>query len=146
MRQVRTIAEIREGEKVGMLFTPRLYMFKGEQGASLEADTTDMMQVYSLYADIMFLAYLNLWTLEGNHKEDAPFHRADFHEFSAANPKAFGKVLNFALEALTGKQMKDFIAEQKTTQETGRKSAKTKGDDKKKDSFRWITRLLKRSL
>jgi hypothetical protein len=145
MRQVRTIAEIREGEKVGMLFTPRLYMFKGEQGVTLEADTTDMMQVYSLYADIMFLAALNLWTLEGNLKDDAPFRRSDFHEYSAVNPKEFGKAMNFAIEALTGRQMKDFIAEQKNAQETGRKSAKTKGDDKKKDSFRWITRLLKRS-
>ena len=134
MRQVRTQIELRQGERVELLFTPRLYMFKGEQGATLDNDTQDLMQVYALYADLMFCAALNLWTLEGKDKEDAPFRRADFHEFSSANPKAFGKALNFALEALTGKSMDMFIAESKKALETGRKSAKEQGKCKKKDS------------
>ena len=126
-----------------MLFTPRLYIFKGEQGATLDADTTDLMQVYSLYADIMFLAALNLWTLEGKPQDEAPFSRADFHEFSAADPKAFGKVLNFALAALTGKDMGEFIASRKKARETGEETAKTGDDDKKKDSSRLLTRILR---
>jgi hypothetical protein len=109
-------------------------MFKGEQGATLDNDTQDLMQVYALYADLMFCAALNLWTLEGKDKEDAPFRRADFHEFSSANPKAFGKALNFALEALTGKSMGAYITESKKALETGKKSAKTQGQSKKKDS------------
>lgn len=133
MRQIRTEVEIRQGERVGMLFSPRLYMFKGEQGVTFDADTSDLMQVYSLYADIMFCAALNLWTLEGKDKEAAPFTRADFHEFSAMNPQSFGKVLNFALEAMTGKSMKDFIKESEKASETGNKSAKTEGESKKKD-------------
>ena len=134
MRQVRTHVELRQGERVELLFTPRLYMFKGEQGATLDNDTQDLMQVYALYADLMFCAALNLWTLEGKDKAEAPFRRADFHEFSSANPKAFGKALNFALEALTGKSMGAYIAESKKALETGRKSAKEQGKGKKKDS------------
>lgn len=134
MRQVRTQIELRQGERVELLFTPRLYMFKGEQGATLDNDTQDLMQVYALYADLMFCAALNLWTLEGKDKAEAPFRRADFHEFSAANPKAFGKALDFALEALTGKGMGAYIAESKKALETGKKSAKTQGQSKKKGS------------
>lgn len=146
MRQVRTHVELRQGERVELLFTPRLYMFKGEQGATLDNDTQDLMQVYALYADLMFCAALNLWTLEGKDKEDAPFRRADFHEFSAANPKAFGKALNFALEALTGKSMDMFIAESKKALETGSKSAKGQGESKKKDSALPIMQRLRRFL
>ena len=134
MRQVRTSIEVR-GVEVGMLFTPRLYSFVGIQGVTMKADTSDLMQVYSLYADIMFCAALNLWTLEGNDLDKAPFTRADFHEFSAVNPQEFGKVLNFALEALSGKSLKDFIAEGKKASETGGKSLK------KKSSSRLITML-----
>ena len=109
MRKVRTDrTEIKKGVEVAMLFTPRLYAFNGVQGVTMKADTTDLMQVYALYADIMFCAALNLWTLEGNDIDKAPFTRVDFHEFSAANPQEFGRVLNFALEALSGKSMKDF--------------------------------------
>ena len=146
MRAVRTQIELRQGERVGLLFTPRLYMFKGEQGATLDNDTQDLMQVYSLYADLMFCAALNLWTLEGMDKDDAPFRRADFHEFSSADPKAFGKALNFALEALTGKSMDMFIAESKKALETGRKSAKEQEKGKKKDSALPIIERLKRFL
>ena len=143
MRAVRTQIELRQGERVGLLFTPRLYMFKGEQGATLDNDTQDLMQVYALYADLMFCAALNLWTLEG---KDTPFRRADFHEFSSANPKAFGKALNFALEALTGKSMDMFIAESKKALETGRKSAKEQEKGKKKDSAHPIMARLRHFL
>lgn len=142
MRQVKIEVEIRQGVKVGMLFTPRLYMFKGEQGVTLEADTSDLMQVYSLYADIMFCAALNLWTLGGKMKDDAPFSRADFHEFSASYPKSFSKVMNFAIEALTGRLMKDFITEAEKASQKGNKPPKTREESKKKDSPRLITRLL----
>ena len=67
MRQVRAEIEIRQGVKVGMLFTPRLYMFNGEQGVVLKADTTDMSEMLALYADLMFCADLNLWSLQGNN-------------------------------------------------------------------------------
>ena len=137
MRQVRTSAEIKRGVEVEMLFTPRLYAFNGTQGVTMKADTTDLMQVYALYADIMFCAALNLWTLVGKEMEKAPFNRADFHEFSAANPQEFAKVLNFALVALSGKSLKDFAAENEKQAKTGGKALK------KKSSCRLITKILR---
>lgn len=139
MRQVRAEIEIRQGVKVGMLFTPRLYMFNGEQGVVLKADTTDMSEMLALYADLMYCAALNLWTLQGNNKGDAPFSRADFHEFSAANPREFGKVINIALEALTGKSLDALATEHK---DKGRKGKKGEETSKKKGLFsRLIARL-----
>ena len=73
------------------------------------------------------------------------FTRADFHAFSAENPQAFGKAMNTALEALTGKSMKDFIKEAEKSAETGWKQLNTTEEVKKKKSRGWITRLLKGS-
>lgn len=145
MIPVRTEIELRQGEKVGLLFTPRLYSFKGEQGVDFKGDTTQMSEVYSLYADLFFCAALNYWTLTGNAVEDAPFSRMDFHEFSASQPKAFGKTLDFALKALTGKSLKEFIPSKEKVAESEDKAGNTGGELKKKSSSHWITRLLRRS-
>ena len=134
--------ELRQGLKVGMLFTPRLYMFKGTQGVTFKADTNDLMQVYSLYADIMYCAALNLWTLQGNNKEDAEFGRADFHEYASANPREFGKVVKMALEALTGKSIDAIIGKGGKVAENGAESAK---NSKKKSLFSRLITRLKRS-
>lgn len=138
MRQVRAEIEIRQGVKVEMLFTPRLYMFNGEQGVVLRSDTTDAVEMFGLYADLMYCAALNLWTLQGKDKEDAPFERVDFHEFAAANPRAFGKVVKIALEALTGKSLEAIVGQGAKGAETQEKAAKNK---KKAMTCRLITRL-----
>ena len=101
--------------------------------------------MFSLYADILYCAALNAWTLEGNDVEDAPFKRADFHEFSAANPQAFGKAIDFALKALSGKSLKDFIGESKKAAENGNKAANEGEQLKKKSLFRWIMARLRHS-
>lgn len=142
MRQVRTEIEIRQGVKVGMLFTPRLYMFNGEQGLTLKADTTNVIEMVGLYADLMYCAALNLWTLQGNNKEDAEFGRADFHEYASANPREFGKVVKMALEALTGKSIDAIIGKGGKVAENGAESAK---NSKKKSLFSRLITRLKRS-
>lgn len=144
MRQVRTTIEIRQGVKVEVLFTPRLYSFKGREGIDFTADKSDAGEIFALYADIIYCAALNLWTLQGKDVEEFPYHRADFHEFSMADPKAFGKVVNFALEALTGKGLKDFAAEAEKVAETGEKPQNTREEKKKKHSL-WTMLRLKRS-
>ena len=60
-----------------------------------------------------------------------------------ADPKAFGKVVNFALEALTGKGLKDFASEGEKVAETG-ENAPTEEVKKKKPSL-WTTLRLRRS-
>ena len=139
MRQVRTEIEIKQGVKVGMLFTPRLYMFKGRSGIDFVADTDEVGAIYALYADIMYCAALNLWTLEGKNEEDAPFTRADFHEFMVVNPQAFGKALSFAFAAMTGKELKEFIAEQEKSQE----SPGNAQNEVKKKTIPFLTKILR---
>lgn len=145
MIPVRTSIELRQGVRVELLFTPRLYCFKGLQGVTLSGDTTDLPQVFSLYADILFCAALNAWTLEGNEIEGAEFKRADFHEFSASNPQAFGKAIDFALKALSGKSLKDFIGENKKAAENENKAANEGEQVKKKSLFRLIMERLRHS-
>lgn len=125
-----------------VLFTPRLYSFKGKEGIDFSADKTDAGAVFALYADIIYCAALNLWTLQGNAEEDFPYHRADFHEFSMANPTGFGKAVNFALEALTGKGLKDFAAEGEKVAEKGENQPK---EVKKKKHSLWTMLRLRRS-
>lgn len=136
MRQVRTEIELRQGERVGLLFTPRLYVFKGEQGVDFTTDNT-LQGMYALYADILYCAALNLWTLEGKDKEEAGFTRVDFHAWSTENPKAFGKAMNIALEALTGKSMKDFIKENEKVAENGANAQNEGAEVKKKKVSFW---------
>jgi hypothetical protein len=142
MRAVRTTIEIRQGVEVELLFTPRLYSFKGKEGIDFSADKTDAGAVFALYADIIYCAALNLWTLRGNAEDDFPHHRADFHEFSMADPKAFGKAVNFALEALTGKGLKDFAEEGEKVAETG---GNAPNEVKKKKPSLWTMLRLRRS-
>jgi hypothetical protein len=142
MRAVRTTIEIRQGVKVEVLFTPRLYSFKGMEGVDFTADKSEAGSVFALYADILYCAALNIWTLQGNDTEEFPYHRADFHEFSMADPKAFGKAVNFALEALTGKGLKDFASEGEKVAETV-ENAPT--EVKKKKPSLWTMLRLRRS-
>ena len=139
MRQIRTEIEIKQGVKVGMLFTPRLYMFKGRSGVDFIAESESIGSMYALYADIMYCAALNLWTLEGKAEEEANFTRADFHEWMVLEPQAFGKAFSFAFAALTGKELKEFISEQEKAQEEPVNGQ----EEVKKKTIPFLTKILK---
>ena len=141
MRTVRASVELRQGEKVEMLFTPRLYLFKGEQGVDFVTDST-LNGMYALYADILYCAALNAWTLEGNNLENAPFNRVDFHEWSATNPQEFGKAISFALKALSGRSLDEFIKDNEKGSQIESKPQKKGEEVKKKTLFRWIMEKL----
>jgi hypothetical protein len=140
--------ELREGVKVAMLFTPRLYEFKGSEGVTFDYVKGNQASVHALYADIMYCAALNHWTLTHSGEVEFPYKRIEFHEFSATNPKSFGKALIFAMEALSGKSVRELIEDAKKSQEMGKESqsASEGAEEVKKKSPRgWITRLLRRS-
>jgi hypothetical protein len=139
--------EIREGQKVAMLFTPRLYAFKGTEGVTFEQEGADMLAVYALYADVMFCAALNHWTLTHPADEEFPYNRVDFHEYSVTHRKSFEKAVIFAMEALSGKSVRELMENAKKTAETAKESAsdaKVEEDVKKKGLRGWITSLLRR--
>jgi hypothetical protein len=101
--------EIR-GEKVNMLFSPRLYMYAGKDGVTLQNEGTSAAELMSLYADIMYCAALNHWTLTHTGDEDFPYTRIDFHAF-AAERDAFMKAMLHAMQALSGKSLDELKKE-----------------------------------
>lgn len=86
----------------------------------------DATKVAGMYADIAYCAALNYWTLCDNLAEDFQLTRLDFHEWSAQNPKEFGKVMRIAVEAITNKSLDELLKEEKN------KIAEADADVKKK--------------
>ena len=109
MRTIRYSVTIK-GVEVDMLFTPRLFIFKtgtmnfsvGEGGAA---------KVAEIYADIMYCAALNSWTLDDHVAEDFPLKRIDIHEWTAQEPKEFGKIMRIAVEAITHRNIEELMRE-----------------------------------
>lgn len=139
--------ELREGVKVAMLFTPRLYTFKDTEGVTFVTQSSDMIAMHSLYADIMYCAALNYWTLTHPADEEFEHHRVDFHSFSVTDRKSFEKAMIFAIETLSGKSVRELAESRKEREETGKnEEAQSKPENvKKKSAFGWITNLLRRS-
>ena len=141
MRSLRRKIQLKEGAEVQTLFTPHLFSFKDEFGLDLEVPADNPVRIMEAYADVYFLAAVNAWVLDGHGtSEDFPFTRGDFHEYMMANPRAFGKDVDFAVEALTGKRLKDLSAEQEKAPENA-----GNGPESKKKAFRWIGRRSRRS-
>lgn len=131
------------GVEVDMLFTPRLYQFKGTQGVTFEFESGNQPSLHAMYADVMFCAALNHWTLTHRVDEECPYQRMDFHEFSVMEQGTFAKVVLFAMQVLTGKSLKELEEEAKAKiDEEGEEKPE---DVKKKRRSSWITRLLRRS-
>lgn len=147
MRSARYVIELCNGVKVQMLFTPHLYSFKGTQGVTFEVeDNENTSEVIGIYADIMFCAALNAFVLDGHGNiEDFPHTRGDFHEFMMVNPQSFGKALNFALETLTGKTVKDFTKDGENSPANANVDEGEEEGSKKKARLRWIGLRLRRS-
>ena len=143
MVPVRKTVEISEGVKVDLLFTPRLSLYQETVGKLPELDEdAGVLRVMERYADIMYFAALNAWELDGHGTaEDFPVTRGDFHGWMAADPKGFGKGVQFAVCALTGKTVKELAAEKEKGPETA--AEEPQEDVKKKRS--WLYRITHRS-
>lgn len=110
------------GVKAVMLFTPRLFTFKT---ASMDfAVGGSPEKVIEMYADLFYCAALNYWTLCDKDVEAFELKRIDFHEWAAAVPQEFGKVMRLAVEALTNKSLDEHIKEQHEEQTDGKEVKK----------------------
>lgn len=120
-----------------MLFTPHIFSFKGRSGLDFEISTNaTSVEVFEMYADVLFAAALNAWVLDGKGTEDEfPYTRGDFHEYMVSEQRAFAQDVSFAVEALTGKTVKEIAhKDEGKNEEPGKKKASP-----------LIGRLLKRS-
>lgn len=115
-----------------MLFTPRLFIFKTET-MNFSVGDGGAAKVAEIYADIMYCAALNSWTLDDHLAEDFPLKRADIHEWTAQEPKEFGKIMKVAIEAITHRNIEDLMreggqdinAEESETQEVKKKISRS---------------------
>lgn len=124
--------EIREGVAVNILITPRLFIYKGREGVTLEADGESLPAVMSLYADVLFCGALNWWELSGKDADDFEYKRIDFHAWAAEHQEEFGRIVAKAIKLLSGKSLAELAAIEKEK------------ESKKKFRFGSITTALRR--
>lgn len=129
MRSLRRTIQLKDGVEIETLFTPHLFSFQPETGIALAVDTKDLVSVLEAYADIYYLAALNSWVLDSRGEVSAfPHTRGDFHAYMMANPKAFAKDVDFAVQALTGKTLRETVnPEEDPEQEDGGSKKKRLG-------------------
>lgn len=127
------VIELKKGVAVNVLITPRLFVYKGRQGVTLEADGENIPAVMSLYADVLYCGALNWWELSGKDADEFEYTRMDFHVWAAEHPDEFGRIVAKAVRLLSGKSLAELTDE-----------AKKKQDAKKKSLCGWITRILRR--
>lgn len=124
--------EIREGVAVNILITPRLFIYKGREGVTLEADGESIPAVMALYADVLFCGALNWWELSGKDADDFEYKRIDFHAWAAEHQEEFGRIVAKAIKLLSGKSLAELAAIEKEK------------ESKKKFRFGSITTALRR--
>ena len=114
---------------------------------TFEAEGGDMIAMNSLYADIMYCAAVNHWTLTHSADDEFKYHRIDFHALSVTNRKEFEKAMIFAIETLSGKSVRELAERRLKREETGKTAEEEVKEEivKKKTLRGWITNLLRRS-
>lgn len=132
--------EIMKGVVVNVLITPRLFIYKGREGVTLEADGESMPAVMALYADVLYCAALNWWELSGKDADEIKFKRMDFHVWAAEHQEEFGRLVVKMVRLLSGKSLAELAKEEKEKEE----KEKEKEESKKKFRFGSITTAWKR--
>ena len=136
--------EISEGVRVDLLVTPHMAVYEKDAGIAPMREDAGPLEMMFRYADLMYLAALNAWELDGHGTaEDFPHSRGDFHGFMQADRKGFAQTVTFLVSALTGKSVKELEAEEKERRE--KKAAEQGEGEKKKTSRSLITRLSRSS-
>lgn len=110
-----------------LLVTPHMSVYEAGAGLQpLPADADAQAVVYR-YADLMYLAALNAWELDGHGTvQDFPHKRGDFHGFMQADRKGFGETMAFMVSAITGKTIKELSAADKAAKKA---DVATNGDE-----------------
>lgn len=140
-----------KGGAVELLATPALFDIARKRGMTIEADADNAADVYSAYTKLIYLAALNAWEVrryDDPAMGECPYRLMDFVEWASNDAKGFVDAINFALSALTHKELKDYATGEAKDPENAKESANTADDGasvKKKSRSGWITRLLRHS-
>lgn len=145
MVSVRKSVEIGEGVRVDLLVTPHMAVYEKEAGTVQVTEDATPAEVMTRYADLMYLAAINAWELDGHGTmEDFPHKRGDFHAFMQADRKGFAKTVSFLVSALTGKSVAELEAEEKERRKAG-EAEKPQGDGEPVKKKCWLCRIMSRS-
>lgn len=140
MVQVLEVIKMKGGAQVELLATPALFAIAKRKGWKIEADPTNMSDVYATYSKLIYLAALNAWEVR---RYDAPeigefsYTLMDFVEWCSEDAERFAKIVRFIVFGLTGKDMADI--------QEAPEAEPAKQEVKKKSKSKWITRLFRRS-
>ena len=150
MVPVRKSVEIGEGVRVDLLVTPHMAVYEEDAGAKPITADASVQEVLFRYADLMYLAALNAWELDGHGTaDDFPHKRGDFHAFMQADRRGFGEAMTFMVSAITGKTAKELKADEKAAkkpQDEAGEDGEGEGPEVKKKSFLYrITHRSRRS-
>lgn len=135
------------GAQVELLATPALFDIARRRGMTIEVNTENVTEMCGAYTKLIYLAALNAWEVrryDNPELGDFPHSLMDFVEWSSSDADGFVKAINFALVALTHKELKDYATGEAKDPETAEKTAND-ADVKKKSKSTWITRLFRRS-
>lgn len=105
--------ELKKGVAVNILITPRLFIYKGREGVTLEADGESIPAVMALYADVLYCGALNWWELSGKDADDFEYKRIDFHAWATEHQEEFGRIVAKAIKLLSGKSLAELAAIEK---------------------------------
>lgn len=140
MVPVRKTLTIKDGVAVDLLVTPHLAVYEEAAGIPPLPDNATNAQVWERYADLMYLAAINAWELDGHGTmEDFPHTRGDFHALMQSDPKGFAKAVAFFVCALTGKTTKEMEAEARKAE------LEEKADEEPVKKKGFLCRLMSRS-
>lgn len=123
------------GEKREVLLTPSLYKIAKERGWMIKT-SQDVEDIQSAYIKLFYAGLLNALEVrkfDNPDTKDTDITLIDIEVWAAQNPKEFGKLVVIAVEALTGKSLKNLVEE---------KEAEKK---KKSSIWFWITKKLRNS-
>ena len=144
MIPVRKTVEIAEGVRVDLLVTPHLAVYEEASLIKPITESASVGDVLFRYADLMYLAALNAWELDGHGTvEDFPHSRGDFHAFMQADSKGFSSAMSFIIHALTGKTSAELEAEEKERRKKAKDEKEQPEDGVKKKTF--LSRIMHRS-
>lgn len=140
MTKARLQIALGAGVKADLLFTPHLYAYKGTAGVTLALPGDEVPEderlrdTLSLYADVMYLAALNAWELDG-HDGDCPYKRGDFHAWATEHPRDFGRAMAQCVEAMTGKTLAQTAQQQEQPEDGSKKKRSVRNGLGRRRSF-----------
>jgi len=115
MIPTRKIIELEQGVTAELLVTPALYGVASRRGMDLRPVSNEPADIISSYIRLVFCAAVNAWEVRAMDEPtigEFPYTFSQFNDWAWGNQPEFGRVMNFAYTALTGKTIREGAQEE----------------------------------